>query len=87
MTHTCEKETHWYRPHMWNGYTEIAVDSEKYVIPCPHCSPSYLLFKPKFTLMEICYNAGSDLCNKCYEPECELSRTHGVQSSTLGVIE
>lgn len=35
---------------------------------------SYFLFEPTVRKRDICYNAGSPLCKKCEEPECDLAR-------------
>ena len=51
----------------------MEVGNEEYAMLCPHCSPSYFLYKPGIKKSEICHNANSDLCEKCQEPECELS--------------
>ena len=51
----------------------IVVGNDEYGVICPHCSPSYFLYKPEIKKSEICYNAQSELCEKCQEPECEFS--------------
>ena len=79
MSITMHGKKHWFRPHEWFGYIEMAVDDDHYVFPCPHCSPSYLLYKPEIHIEDMCVNANTVLCKICYEPECEYSQVHGVQ--------
>jgi len=56
------------------GLVHLIVDNKhEYFIPCPHCMPSYLTYNPKIETKNICYNADSDRCKFCYEPECELA--------------
>ena len=35
--------------------------------------PSYFLFKSEIKTANVCHNANSKLCKKCFEPECELA--------------
>ena len=51
----------------------LVVGGDEYGIICPHCAPSYFLYKPEIKKSEICYNSQSELCGKCKEPECEFS--------------
>jgi hypothetical protein len=37
---------------------------------------SYFLFKTDIETADVCYNANTDLCKKCEEPECELAGRH-----------
>ena len=57
-----------------DGWIHLDVDGEEYAMQCPHCSPSYLTYKPEIHTEDICYNAGSDLCKNCFEPECAYSQ-------------
>ena len=74
-------KTHWIRPHEWSGWFEMAVDDEHYVFPCPHCMPSYFLYKPEIMIHEVCVNMGSKRCKECYEPECEFSQILGDEDA------
>jgi len=51
----------------------IVGGKHEYFFPCPHCTPSYLTYKPVIETKNICYNAKTDRCSFCYEPECELA--------------
>ena len=82
----CMKHAHYMRAHEWPGWLELKVDGEEYVIPCPHDSPSFFLFKPGSQEKDaLCHNAGKDLCNNCYEPECSLAQDHNSGGSADGV--
>ena len=35
----------------------MEVGNEEYAMLCPHCSPSYFLYKPGIKKSEICHNA------------------------------
>jgi len=68
---------HKFRPHEWDGWIEMMVEGQNYVMPCPHCMPSYLLYRPNIMKHEICVHGGkSKTCKKCFEPECEFSQIY-----------
>lgn len=51
----------------------MEIGGDEYAMLCPHCAPSYFLYKPELKKSELCHNAKTELCQKCQEPECELS--------------
>lgn len=76
-------KTHWLRPHEWSGWFEMAVDNAHYVFPRPHCMPSYFLYKPGVMIHEVCAHGGeSEVCEECYEPECEFSQVLGDEDAS-----
>ena len=64
--------------HTDDGWIHIIVYDEEgeheYFTPCPHCSPSYLTYRPEITSRQLCWNAHSELCEKCFEPECDFAK-------------
>jgi len=68
------KDNHSYY-HDDSGWIHIIVDDEHdYFTPCPHCCPSWFLYKPNVLISEVCHMAKSEKCVICCEPECELAR-------------
>ena len=73
----CMKHAHYMKAHEWDGWLELRIEDNTYVIPCPHHSPSYLTYKPTFhDTSKLCVNEETEICKKCYEPGCSLSQSH-----------
>lgn len=55
----------------------MSVDEVEQIVFCSKCGQmvfvSYFTFKTDIETAHICYNANTDLCKKCEEPECELA--------------
>lgn len=65
----------------------IPETDETYSLPCPHCSPSWFLYKPSVMISEVCYMAKSEKCVICCEPECELARGTPISEFTTNSEE